>query len=274
MGRRRDANALPWRVATARVFKPAPFERMAWQPPAVLGPNDIHVWSFKIHRVIESPLRFLSAQELERVRSLRTSEAQRAYAQCHAVVRCILGGYLGLRPECVPIRAAVCARCRSPHGKPFVAVQDRLLSFSLSHHRDAAVLAVALGCEVGIDIERWDSAARLELAAPWIGTSAELGLLGGPSQRLSSGVLELWVRKEAALKATGRGLTLDPNTFTLRASGDGAWSALIAGITVEIGDFEAIRGSFGALATIGRLPRHGAVTFVDAQDHTASCATG
>jgi 4'-phosphopantetheinyl transferase len=93
------------------------------------------------------------------------------------------------------------------HGKPFISGCD--IHFNWSHAEGCVVLIIALGAEVGIDIESigspycdyLDIAKNLFLASEcdWIGLET--------GQASWERFLSLFVQKEAWLKATGQGLS-------------------------------------------------------------------
>jgi len=93
------------------------------------------------------------------------------------------------------------------HGKPYISGCD--IYFNWSHTDGCVALIIALGAEVGIDIESIgiqypdyiDIAGNLFLA----GESAWIGLEPGPASW--ERFLSLFVQKEAWIKATGQGLS-------------------------------------------------------------------
>lgn len=96
-----------------------------------------------------------------------------------------------------------------PHGKPILSPPSRL-HFNLSHSHGVALCVVG-DAPCGCDVERVssfdDALARHAL------TEGEYRLLqtavGEPARREM--FFRLWTRKEAFLKAVGRGLDLDPH---------------------------------------------------------------
>lgn len=110
----------------------------------------------------------------------------------------MLGQYFGTRPNAVPI-------CIAEHGKPFV---QHPLQFSVTHSGDVIAYAFCLGTKVGIDVERIDPAIDMSHLAERIFSDPELHLFRKLDHREKVGVLfATWTRKEALLKALGKGLT-------------------------------------------------------------------
>lgn len=110
-----------------------------------------------------------------------------------------------------------CARCGGPHGP--VRTSDASTRPAIAYAGDVAVVAVAgagpgsfaLDAEVQHDPVR--DAAGLD------------GVLGG----LAAPHLREWVRVEAALKADGRGLRVDPGDVAVVPVGVGEWRATVPG---------------------------------------------
>ena len=59
----------------------------------------------------------------------------------------------------------------------------------------------------------------------------------------------LWVRKEAALKADGRGLSVDPRTVDVRRQ-----PVVLPGGVVQVSDIAVPDGWAGAVAVVGAVP--------------------
>ncbi|WP_234332527.1 4'-phosphopantetheinyl transferase superfamily protein [Streptomyces sp. NRRL S-87] len=175
----------------------------------------------------------LDAAERDRAaRFVRPADRER-YRAAHVGLRVLLGAYLGLAPEAVPLVREACPVCGGPHGRPAIgsvvggdasaggggvagagsagdvaggSAGDAGLHFSLSHSGDTALVAVAR-VPVGVDVEELPDAAVLAdlLLALHPLEAAELGAL--PEADRPAAVARLWCRKEAYLKGTGTGLS-------------------------------------------------------------------
>lgn len=109
-----------------------------------------------------------------------------------------------------------CRRCGdAKHGKPFV-VGDEDLSFSVSHSGSVALLAVARGAIVGIDVEIIRDRPNLQkLAARVLDTDALEAFSGADEPQRLVSFLRAWTEKEAYLKAIGVGIATDLRAVTL-----------------------------------------------------------
>jgi 4'-phosphopantetheinyl transferase len=124
-----------------------------------------------------------------------------------AMVRDVVGRYLGLPPTAVAL-TRLCRWCGDPrHGKPRLADNPSRLSFSASQAGGVTIVAVATGCEIGADVEQVGRAPDWALVAEQQFTPrerADLAAVPEPERPLA--FLRTWAVKEACLKADGRGL--------------------------------------------------------------------
>ncbi|MCX5905520.1 MAG: 4'-phosphopantetheinyl transferase superfamily protein [Proteobacteria bacterium] len=118
------------------------------------------------------------------------------------LLRALLGKYLDCRPESIQIS-------RTLQGKPFLpaAFSSAPITFNLSHSRDAVLFAVRLREPVGIDVEYMrDNLDFIALAERFLSVQEyrTVSSLSGAQQKAA--FYTCWTRKEAYLKATGKGL--------------------------------------------------------------------
>ncbi len=147
----------------------------------------------------QSPWESLLAEdERQRARQLRRAGDRAAYVACRGVLRALLGRALSRDPASLRF-------VYGAHEKPFL--EDGACSFNVSRSNGLALIAIAAGGRLGIDVERVrgdvDVAA---LAEEFLAPSDRAMLAALPSPRRTRGFFQLWVRHEARVKATGRGL--------------------------------------------------------------------
>lgn len=125
----------------------------------------------------------------------------------------------GLRRLGVPGRGAHvtnhCGLCGSAtHGRPLLSPIPGILvpHVSISYAADLTVVALTEAGGVGVDVERSDAASFPSFDA--VVAHKNEGLRSGPTETIT------WVRKESLLKATGRGLTVDPRLILLTEPGE------------------------------------------------------
>jgi 4'-phosphopantetheinyl transferase len=148
-----------------------------------------------------------SPREEDRFQSFATDALRSRWGAGRGTLREVLGRALRCAPQEVQFRYG-------PHGKPQAAGSP--LRFNISHSGALAVIALALGAEVGVDVElprvrRSDAIAR-RFYAP-----AEIErLFAEPDQgRRADAFFRLWTCKEAFLKATGEGLSRSTRSYEI-----------------------------------------------------------
>ena len=132
---------------------------------------------------------------------LRERDRQR-YVLSRFALRGVLGAYCGVSASTVRL-------ARDSNGRPYVTVPSgpRSVDFNLSHSGDLALIAVARGRRVGVDVERVRELAHAGLAARVFTTNeAEVVASLDPGDQLKA-FFRYWTCKEAYLKARGVGLS-------------------------------------------------------------------
>jgi 4'-phosphopantetheinyl transferase len=154
--------------------------------------------------------RLLSPAELARARRFRGNRPRDTVVVARGRLRQLLGLVLDCRPAAVELAV-------EPGGKPRLAgpVGDRL-HFNVAHSGSLMLATLAIGRDVGIDVERVradvegaDIAARF-FALPERHALAHLA----PAARQSA-FFACWTRKEAVVKALGDGLTRPLDSFVV-----------------------------------------------------------
>jgi 4'-phosphopantetheinyl transferase len=130
-----------------------------------------------------------------------------AAASAHALLRLLLTERTGVPPT-AHVLVRRCTTCGGAHGKPRLAHPS--LQVSLSYVAGAVAVAVTDEGPVGVDLER--------LPATDFDGFDGVALAPGETASTTAERARLWTRKEAALKATGDGLSRDPRTVDVRGS--------------------------------------------------------
>lgn len=170
-----------------------------------------------------------------------------------AFARRVLARYLGVHPAAVGIRTSLLGR---PELDPSCDV-----AFNTSHSDGMAVVAVAQGQRVGVDIERVREIDDALDIAEGLFAAREVEWLRSvsPGSR-SRAFLALWTRKEAVVKALGGGLSIPLDGFTVLADpsrGIGRPGLLRGSQPPVLSDLSEPQGFVGAIALIGpRLTVH------------------
>jgi 4'-phosphopantetheinyl transferase len=142
----------------------------------------------------------LAADERERARRYRRASDRAAYVACRGLLRALLGGFLGRDPA--GLRFAYGA-----HEKP--ALDDGACAFNLSRSNGLALVAISADGPLGVDVE-WvrDTLDLGALAAEFLAPDDRAALARLPRRERTREFFRRWVRHEACVKATGRGLVV------------------------------------------------------------------
>lgn len=183
------------------------------------GAREVHVWLIPLHPAEEDldQLRswLVSAEQTRADRFLFDKHRQR-FLIGRARQRQLLGQYLDLAPSQVDFQY-------DGLGKPSLRGQgaNSGVCFNFSNSGQAALLAVTRDMELGIDLELLRGLTNLEGLAARFFTAEEsdeiLSLQGLPQQQA---FFRCWTRKEAYLKAVGKGLTFPLNRVRVTVQAD------------------------------------------------------
>lgn len=135
----------------------------------------------------------------ERARAARfvRDADRRRYVLAHAAFRAIAGAATGVAPAAVRWELG-------PAGKPSIAGAPSL-GISLSHSGERALVALARGRDVGVDLEEMRAIDVLEVARTTFSPAELAAVRARDGDRLAA-FYRVWVRKEALVKARGDGL--------------------------------------------------------------------
>lgn len=179
-----------------------------------------------------------------------------ARQQGRAPLRNLLSGYLGVAADRVEL-------FDDAHGKPAVAPElarhrgGLPLQFNWSHSGDYALVAIALGAAVGVDVQRHAPAPRaLAIAERFFDPLEAVALASYSHAERDQAFLGLWCAKEAVLKAAGEGLSFGLSRLVFSRQ-ESTWS--LAHVDPALGSpsewqligFRAAPGYHGALAWRG-----------------------
>jgi 4'-phosphopantetheinyl transferase len=221
----------PWR---------APAGELPWLPDAV------HVWLAEMPDDYRPVPGRLSAAERERAGRFLFDRDRTLFIHHHAALRAILSGYTEVVPEKLPLAV-------EEKGKPVLEPPLNEWRFNLSHSGSAALVAVARGRQVGVDIERIRPRAAAGAIARRFFAAAECEALGAlPEAAREAAFFSCWARKEAFIKGIGEGLSRGLGSFAVGVdpADPGPWR--VEGWTVLA--LPAPPGYAGALAVEGDAP--------------------
>jgi 4'-phosphopantetheinyl transferase len=212
----------------------------------------------------------LDSREREQLGRLSRADDRARYVAAHALLRLVVARWWRVDPATVAV-TATCRRCDREHGRPVVQPPPgrQALHVSVAHAGDRVVVAVTDIGPVGVDVEEDSGAGFAGFADVALASSEHRWLARLPVDRQLAGSARIWVRKEAVLKATGDGLSVDPRELTVSAPTDKArllaWpDGHIEPSMVHLTDLELGRGYSACAALLG--PRAAPVRLSNGDD--------
>ncbi len=183
-----------------------PLTSIEWLGHSRLERNIIHLWGIELDgssHCLERCTQWLDKEEQHRAGRLVREEDRRRYVLAHGGLRAVLSRYLGVGPGVVEL-------CRDEIGKPFVTRKSRsqsLITFNMSHAQGRALIAVSMGQDVGVDLERIRLGVEVEkLSERYFAPSEHALIMQLTEEQRAPRFFRYWVAKEAVLKAQGIGL--------------------------------------------------------------------
>lgn len=209
---------------------------MTWTtPPASfrIEPDEVHVWRARLDApgALAAGRALLSADERRRAERFRFPLHRARWTAARGILRRILAGYVGADPAALRFTYG-------ERGKPRLEAGPgpEAPSFNLAHAGDLALLAVARGRAVGVDVEGIRRDAPIAaLVRRWFAPAEAEALLAMGAAERRAAFFAAWTRKEAVVKARGAALPgalrgfavpVDPAATVARVEGPaiGRWT--------------------------------------------------
>lgn len=163
----------------------------------------VDVWEGSLSvepEILTDMLDNLSETEQQKAAAFKLPLMRQRYIAVRYLVRKTLGQYLQTEPRALKFYA-------DTYGKPFLACGS--LHFNISHTADLLMLAVANFPDIGIDVESIKPRGSLDGLAVRCFTETEYQTWRQfPGAQQEAVFYRLWTKKEAFVKAVGRGIAL------------------------------------------------------------------
>jgi len=173
-----------------------------------LKKNDVHLWG--MHRNVYNELNnyskyLLSEEEQNRAHRFRFRKDHNLFVMGRCFTKIMLAHYTDGTPESVKI-------IPDSFGKPTCEIN---LYFNISHADDELLLGFSKS-EIGVDIERIDPAVDIESIGESHFSENELQqLMNRTRDERVEMFFEIWTKKEALIKAIGKGLSIPLQDFNV-----------------------------------------------------------
>jgi 4'-phosphopantetheinyl transferase len=143
----------------------------------------------------------LDTDEQQRVARIKHQRYRSQQIETLGRLREILARYLNVEASEVKL-------AKEKYGKPII-VGDTDIVFNLSHSSDKLIVAVGLQCQLGVDIEVMRQREQFAGLVKRCFAKEERTYWGNlPETEKASEFYRFWTRKEAFVKAVGRGIAL------------------------------------------------------------------
>jgi len=172
-------------------------------PPAPsLLSGEVHVWRAALDQPVDLLQRLrttLAAEEIERANRFYFDRHRNHFLAGRGFLRSVLARYLQVPAESLEF-------AYGPFGKP--VLNDTRLRFNMSHSNEVALLAITEDRELGVDVEHIRVNFATEEIARRFFSPVEVETFNRLAKHEQvAAFFRCWTRKEAYIKAIGRGLS-------------------------------------------------------------------
>jgi 4'-phosphopantetheinyl transferase len=197
-----------------------------------LSSDEVHVWRASLDQPawrVQNLRHSLTTDELSQARRFYFPTERRRFIIARWLLRTILSRYLDLEPG--QLRFSY-----NDYGKPSLAREfdPGMLNFNLSYSDGLALYAIARGREVGIDLERIRPVAEAEgIAERFFSPEENAQFRTLPAGLKQKAFFTCWTRKEAYIKARGKGMSLPMDQVEVSLAPDEPAILLSTGDTLQ-----------------------------------------
>lgn len=171
--------------------------------------DEVHVWRLELNRPIDDFLPLLQSDEIARANRFHFDIHRNRFVVARGFLRLLLARYLQTDPTQLQFSYG-------EYGKPALdgVFRESTLRFNMSHSHDLALFAVTEGRQIGVDIEHMRADfARDDIARRFFSPFEVRALFEVPEHDRVAAFFRCWTRKEAYIKATGRGMSQPLDAF-------------------------------------------------------------
>jgi 4'-phosphopantetheinyl transferase len=170
-----------------------------------LAIDEIEIWHGHVsadHESYPHDWRLLDENEQAQAGKMKMALQRQRYVEIHARLRQLLAQLLNQAPEKIRLN-------KTAFGKPYL-VDNPELVFNLSHSGNAFLIAVgSTNCQLGVDLEQCKPRADFSALVKKCFAEQEIEYWNRlPEIQKKTEFYRFWTRKEAFVKAIGRGLAL------------------------------------------------------------------
>ncbi|WP_179349054.1 4'-phosphopantetheinyl transferase family protein [Winogradskyella pacifica] len=191
------------------------------------------------YNIIEVLSKFLSPQEVLRAQRYHQLRDSNRFIICRSFLKILIAKQKSIEVSQVYFE-------KGENHKPYFPL-DKTLFFNVSHAGDFAIIAFG-NCELGVDIEKIDQHFDYSEIIPVVYDIIEIDTIQS-SKDSRSMFYKFWTRKEAIVKAIGKGIDEDLIKIPVTDGFHNILSALVCNFkNVSVISFKVNENHIGALA--------------------------
>lgn len=174
-----------------------------------LSATQVHLYFFSLRwslADLTAGVSLLSPAEQARAAQFRFQHHRDYFIAAHASLRKILSTYVACSPESLVFEVGT-------HGKP--ALLSSEFTFNLAHSHDFGLIAVGNTQPLGVDLEKYQAKAKLDVAERFFSPDEVSYLHTLSASEQKQAFYALWAKKEAVVKAIGTGIQQSLTSFTV-----------------------------------------------------------
>ncbi len=177
---------------------------------SILLNNEFHIWKAHLNlsdEEVNNLIPLLSEDEVERAEKYYFPLPRNHFVAVRGILRLILAQYLSITPNKIKFKY-------NEYGKPMLSDEKHGLNFNISHSGDKALFAFSLNRSIGIDLEKIRSDIEINnIMEKFFSPYENNKLLSLPADQQLKAFFKCWTRKEAFIKAVGKGLSIPLDSF-------------------------------------------------------------
>ncbi len=177
----------------------------------VLKDDEIYLWLVNLKlekKSIEYLERTLNSDEIEKSNKFHFEKDRNSFIVARGSLRIILSKYFFVTPQEILFNY-------NEYGKPFLDYpKTKNINFNLSHSKDLALVGVTKYGKIGVDIEHLNrEIVTKDIVKNYFSKNEIVELFDLPADKQLKGFFSCWTRKEAYIKAEGKGLSIPLDSF-------------------------------------------------------------
>lgn len=179
-----------------------------------LALDTVDVWRLRLdiaEAEMTSYFSLLPHDEQQRAQRFTFPAKRREFIVTRGELRRIVGQILDVDPKQITF-------AYTDKDKPYLTskYQNHAITFNISHSHDMALIAITLDLDIGVDIEKIREEVKFEkLAQHYFSQNEYEALQKLPKQQLPRAFYACWTRKEAFVKALGKGIAFGLAQFSV-----------------------------------------------------------